>query len=79
MVKCDLEGQPEPDMEPRRLWTCVEKPANDYYSFTHFAHKCNSSAGIRTPLLSDSRWVRWCAGLAELVLRSQDAVAFVCT
>lgn len=55
MVKCDLEGNPLPDMEPRRLWTCKEKPANDYYSFTNFAHFCNSSANIRTPLASDSR------------------------
>ncbi|KAF5831000.1 hypothetical protein DUNSADRAFT_13756 [Dunaliella salina] len=58
MVKCDFEGVPLPDMEPQRLWTNRERPANDYYSFTHFAHKCNSSEGIRVGGGSDSRCVQ---------------------
>ncbi len=46
-----------------RLWTCQERPANDYYSFTNFAHKCNSSENIRVPLLSDSRWASVSTGV----------------
>uniref|UniRef100_A0A7S0RQA2 Oxysterol-binding protein n=1 Tax=Chlamydomonas leiostraca TaxID=1034604 RepID=A0A7S0RQA2_9CHLO len=55
MVKCDAEGNVPADATPTRLWTCNEKPKNDYYSFTNFAHKLNSSDGIRVPLPSDSR------------------------
>jgi hypothetical protein len=53
-VECDEEGDPLPDATPRRLWTCREKPENDPYSFTHFAHELNSCEGIN-PLPSDSR------------------------
>ncbi|EFJ40057.1 oxysterol binding protein [Volvox carteri f. nagariensis] len=54
-VRCDFSDAPLPGAEVRRLWTCTPKPVSDYYSFTHFAHKLNSSEGIRTPLPSDSR------------------------
>ncbi|KAG2436640.1 hypothetical protein HXX76_006168 [Chlamydomonas incerta] len=54
-VRCDPEGVPLPDEPVKRLWTCTAKPAGDYYSFTTFAHKLNSSEGIRAPLPSDSR------------------------
>lgn len=63
----------------QRLWTCEKRPANDYYSFTNFAHKCNSSEGIRVPLPSDSRcvcvsaftlcvWLFCCANLGLCVI-----------
>ncbi|GFH19810.1 uncharacterized protein HaLaN_16828, partial [Haematococcus lacustris] len=55
MVPCDAEGVPLEGAESTRLWTCAPKPANDYYSFTHFAHLLNKSDNIRTPLPSDSR------------------------
>jgi len=55
MVPCDEEGNPVPDAQLKRLWTCTEKPKGDYYSFTQFAHKLNECGGIRTPLPSDSR------------------------
>ncbi|KAL6758390.1 oxysterol binding protein [Haematococcus lacustris] len=55
MVPCDAEGGPLEGAESTRLWTCAPKPANDYYSFTHFAHLLNKSDNIRTPLPSDSR------------------------
>lgn len=55
-VQCDAAGVPLTGAQVKRLWTCAPKPANDYYSFTQFAHKLNSSEGIRTPLPSDSRW-----------------------
>lgn len=54
-VRCDEAGNPAPGAEPKRLWTCTPKPVNDYYSFTAFAHRLNSSEGIRKPLPSDSR------------------------
>ncbi|PNW85958.1 hypothetical protein CHLRE_03g199759v5 [Chlamydomonas reinhardtii] len=54
-VRCDAEGVPLPDEPVKRLWTCAAKPVGDYYSFTTFAHKLNSSEGIRAPLPSDSR------------------------
>lgn len=54
-VKCDAEGEPLPGEEPLRLWTCTEKPADDPYGFTHFAHKLNSCADGINPLPSDSR------------------------
>ncbi|KXZ44648.1 hypothetical protein GPECTOR_64g142 [Gonium pectorale] len=54
-VRCDPEGAPLPDAPVKRLWTCTPKPVGDYYSFTAFAHRLNSSEGIRTPLPSDSR------------------------
>lgn len=54
-VRCDEAGNPAPGAETKRLWTCTPKPVNDYYSFTTFAHRLNSSEGIRKPLPSDSR------------------------
>ncbi len=54
-MRCDEAGNPAPGAEPKRLWTCTPKPVNDYYSFTAFAHRLNSSEGIRKPLPSDSR------------------------
>jgi len=54
-------------MYTQRMWTCDQKPADDYYSFTNFAHKCNSSAGIRVPLLSDSRCGCGCVGVGVCV------------
>jgi hypothetical protein len=64
-VRCDSEGNPIPDAPVKRLWECTPKPANDYYSFTQYAHKLNSSEGIRTPMASDSRYgPEWLAGLA---------------
>jgi hypothetical protein len=55
MVRCDAEGNPLPDAKVVRQWTCNPKPANDYYSFTHFAHKLNGCEGMFVPLPSDSR------------------------
>ncbi len=55
MVPCDAEGNALPDAEPKRLWTCNEKPKGDYYTFTNYAHQLNSSKGVRKPLPSDSR------------------------
>lgn len=55
MVPCGPDGEPVPDVPPRRLWTCTEKPKDDYYSFGKFTHKISSSEGIREPLPSDSR------------------------
>lgn len=55
MAVCDADGMVAPDVEPIRLWTCEAKPKGDYYSFTNYAHKLNSSEGIKTPLPSDSR------------------------
>mmetsp|Transcript_11385 Transcript_11385/g.19976 ORF Transcript_11385/g.19976 Transcript_11385/m.19976 type:complete len:456 (-) Transcript_11385:826-2193(-) len=55
MVRCDAAGEPLPDVEPQRMWTCTEKPKGDYYSSTHYANKLNSSEGIKVPLPSDSR------------------------
>ncbi|PNG65296.1 Oxysterol-binding protein-related protein 3C, partial [Tetrabaena socialis] len=54
-VRCGPDGVPLPDAESKRLWTCTPKPAGDYYSFTAFAHRLNSSEGVRAPLPSDSR------------------------
>lgn len=65
MVKCNEDGSVPEGLQPRRLWTCTEKPKSDYYSFTHFAHKLNSSEGIRMPLPSDSRCVRVLLGSAD--------------
>eukprot|EP00798_Chlamydomonas_sp_ICE-L_P000467 gene467-1873_t len=47
MVPCDLDGEPVPDVMPRRLWTCTDKPAGDYYSFTKFAHTLSSCEGLK--------------------------------
>lgn len=40
---------------PAALAQCTEKPADDPYGFTHFAHTLNSCAGGINPLPSDSR------------------------
>lgn len=56
MVRCDQEGNPLPNAKVVRMWTCTPKPANDYYSFTNFAHKLNGCEGMFVPLPSDSRW-----------------------
>ena len=53
-VKCDENGDPLPDAETIRIWTCRPKPENDPYSFTHFAHELNSCKDVN-PLPSDSR------------------------
>jgi len=53
-VPCDGQGNALPGEEVKRLWTCTPKP-EDYYSFTTYAHKLNSSANIPLPLPSDSR------------------------
>lgn len=55
LVMCDPQGEPLPDCEVERLWTCAPKPGGDYYGFTHFAVKLNECKGIRVPLPSDSR------------------------
>ncbi|GLI60079.1 hypothetical protein VaNZ11_002110 [Volvox africanus] len=54
-VRCDASGAPQAGAEVLRMWTCTPKPVNDYYSFTQFAHRLNSSEDIRAPLPSDSR------------------------
>lgn len=57
MQPCDpTTGEPVPDVLPRRLWICTEKPKGDYYSFTSYAHKLSQCDGLkRPPLPSDSR------------------------
>lgn len=72
-IACDEEGDPLPDAEPVRLWTCREKPENDPYSFTFFAHELNSCEGIN-PLPSDSRR-RPDRALLELGKSGESAVA----
>lgn len=72
-VPCDSDGEPLPDAEPTRIWTCREKPENDPYSFTHFAHELNSCEGIN-PLPSDSRR-RPDRALLELGRSGESAVA----
>lgn len=53
---CGADGEPVPDSEPRRLWSCAPKPEGDKYCFTHFAHGLNGVDGLReAPLASDSR------------------------
>lgn len=54
-VPCNAEGEALEGAEPKRLWTCTPRPAGDYYGFTSFAHRLNSSEGIKVPLPSDSR------------------------
>ncbi len=70
---CDEEGNPLPDAEPERLWTCEPKPENDPYQFTKFAHVLNSCEGIN-PLPSDSRR-RPDRALLELGRSGEAAVA----
>jgi len=72
-VECDEEGNAIPDAEPERLWTCVEKPENDPYQFTKFAHHLNSCEGVN-PLPSDSRR-RPDRALLELGRSGESAVA----
>lgn len=72
-MPCDEEGNPLPDVEPERLWTCEPKPENDPYQFTKFAHVLNSCEGIN-PLSSDSRR-RPDRALLELGRSGEAAVA----
>ncbi|KAI3429462.1 hypothetical protein D9Q98_005554 [Chlorella vulgaris] len=74
-TKCDANGDVLPGEEPLRLWTCAEKPADDYYGFTHFARDVlNSCKGGINPLPSDSRR-RPDRALLELGNSSDAAVA----
>ncbi|KAI7842034.1 hypothetical protein COHA_004235 [Chlorella ohadii] len=73
-VKCDENGDALEGAEPLRLWTCREKPADDPYQFTHFAHELNSCEGGINPLPSDSRR-RPDRALLELGNSSDAAVA----
>lgn len=72
-VKCDENGDPLPDAETIRIWTCRPKPEDDPYSFTHFAHELNSCEGIN-PMPSDSRR-RPDRALLELGQSGEAAVA----
>ena len=72
-MPCDDEGNPLPDAEPERLWTCEEKPEKDPYQFTKFAHYLNSCEGVN-PLPSDSRR-RPDRALLELGRSGESAVA----
>lgn len=73
-IKCDEEGDPLPDAKPLRLWTCKEKPEDDPYQFTFFAHELNSCKGIMEPLPSDSRR-RPDRALLEMGKSGESAVA----
>ncbi|KAL6774365.1 hypothetical protein ACKKBG_A24730 [Auxenochlorella protothecoides x Auxenochlorella symbiontica] len=53
-ARCDEAGEMLPDAEILHLWKCKDKPENDPYAFTHFAHELNSANGL-SPLPSDSR------------------------
>ena len=46
---------PLPACLPLPHLQCREKPVDDPYSFTHFAHELNSCADGINPLPSDSR------------------------
>jgi len=72
-VRCDEDGDPLPDAETLELWKCKEKPENDPYLFTQFAHELNSCEGVN-PLPSDSRRRPDRAAL-ELGKSSEAAVA----
>jgi hypothetical protein len=51
---CSSSGAPQGT--PRRLWSCVGKPADDHYGMTHFARALNSTQHLAAPPLpSDSR------------------------
>lgn len=72
-MKCDENGDPLPDAEAIRLWTCREKPEDDPYSFTYFAHELNNCEDIN-PMPSDSRR-RPDRALLELGTSGEAAVA----
>lgn len=53
---CDMEGEPLPGTELKEIWRATERPANDKFQYTHFAHKLNSYETAPKKLLtSDSR------------------------
>ena len=74
MAPCDVDGNVAEDITPTRMWTCADKPADDYYSFTEFAHKlCASQADMREPLPSDSRCERKKEGARFISLPNANA------
>ncbi len=55
-VPAGPDGAPAPGAQPRRLWTCAEKPEDDHYGCTHFAWRLTDATYLqRPPLESDSR------------------------
>lgn len=42
----DVDGVPEESGPPTRLWSCEEKPKDDYYGRTHFIIAANKCAGV---------------------------------
>lgn len=53
---CDMEGEPLPGTELKEVWRATDRPANDKFQYTYFAHKLNSFETAPKKLLaSDSR------------------------